>query len=94
MTVLTLNEAADLLRIGVKTVEKLAREKKMPAKKVGREWRFLDTMIMDWLAGVGDVAIDEKPEAILAKNVVSFSAVSKVNIDKAYQEALGTKSKK
>ena len=37
MTVLTLNEAADLLIIGVKTVEKLVREKKMPAKKVGRE---------------------------------------------------------
>lgn len=91
--ILTLNEAADLLKVGVKTAEKLARENVIPARKVGREWRFLDTMLMDWLAG-GDVAIDEKLEAIPAKNVVSFSAGAKANTAKAYQDALGTKSKK
>lgn len=91
--ILTLNEAADLLKVGVKTVEKLARQKKIPAQKVGREWRFLHSKIIDWMAG-GDVAIDEKSEAIPAKNVVSFSVRAKENTAKAYQDALGTKSKK
>jgi len=48
---------------------------------------------MDWMAG-GDAVIEEKSETIPAKNVVSFSAGAKANTAKAYQDALGTKSKK
>ena len=37
---ITLKGAAQLLKMGKSTVNKLARENRMPAHKVGREWRF------------------------------------------------------
>ncbi|MDP6419558.1 MAG: helix-turn-helix domain-containing protein [Candidatus Krumholzibacteria bacterium] len=43
-------EAADYLKMHVKTVCRLAKEGKIPAKKVGSEWRFLKGVLDRWLA--------------------------------------------
>ncbi len=48
--VMTSQEAADYLKMHVKTVCRLAKEGKIPAKKVGSEWRFLRTVLDSWLA--------------------------------------------
>jgi excisionase family DNA binding protein len=48
--VMTSVEAADYLKMHVKTVCRLAKEGKIPAKKVGSEWRFLRTVLDRWLA--------------------------------------------
>lgn len=48
--VMTSVEAADYLKMHVKTVCRLAKEGKIPAKKVGSEWRFLRTVLDSWLA--------------------------------------------
>ncbi len=48
--VLTSVEAADYLKMHVKTVCRLAKEGKIPAKKVGSEWRFLRSVLDRWLA--------------------------------------------
>jgi len=37
---LTIEEAAQLLRIHPDTVRRLLREKRLPGKKIGREWRI------------------------------------------------------
>jgi excisionase family DNA binding protein len=37
----------------VKTVVRLAREGELPARKVGREWRFARAALLDHLAGGG-----------------------------------------
>ena len=47
--VMTSNEAADYLKMHVKTVCRLAKEGKIPAKKVGSEWRFLRSVLDSWL---------------------------------------------
>jgi len=39
--VLNLTEAAAFIRVSQKTLRKMAREKRLPCRKVGREWRFL-----------------------------------------------------
>ena len=49
--ILTLSEAADLIRVSQKTLGELARRREIPAKKVGREWRFLRTALESWLIG-------------------------------------------
>ena len=49
-TVLTLQEAARFVRVSDKTLRELARSGKLPAQKVGREWRFLKSALEDWLA--------------------------------------------
>ncbi len=48
--VMTSQEAAEYLKMHVKTVCRLAKEGKIPAKKVGSEWRFLRTVLDNWLA--------------------------------------------
>jgi len=47
--VMTSVEAAEYLKMHVKTVCRLAKEKKIPAKKVGSEWRFLKSVLDRWL---------------------------------------------
>jgi len=48
--VMTSIEAAEYLKMHVKTVCRLAKEGKIPAKKVGSEWRFLRSVLDKWLA--------------------------------------------
>ncbi len=47
--VLTVDEAAEYLRIPKSSLYKLAKEGKIPCKKVGRHWRFHRETIEKWL---------------------------------------------
>ncbi len=49
--VLTLEEAADLLRSAPAAVEELALGGELPARRIGGEWRFARTAVLDWLRG-------------------------------------------
>lgn len=49
--VLTAEEAADLLRVSVKTVLALARAGTLPGEKVGRAWRFVKTDVLNYVRG-------------------------------------------
>ena len=51
MEILTVDEAAELLRIPRSSVYKLAQEGKIPAQKVGKHWRFNRAILMNWVAG-------------------------------------------
>ncbi len=48
--VMTSVEAAEYLKMHVKTVCRLAKDGKIPARKVGSEWRFLRSVLDNWLA--------------------------------------------
>lgn len=48
-SVLTLEEAAQFLKISETTLYQLIRAGKIPTRKVGREWRFLKSSIIEWL---------------------------------------------
>ncbi|MBU8869417.1 MAG: helix-turn-helix domain-containing protein [Gemmatimonadales bacterium] len=50
VNVMTSVEAAEYLKMHVKTVCRLAKEGKIPAKKVGSEWRFLRPVLEQWLS--------------------------------------------
>jgi excisionase family DNA binding protein len=47
--VLTLNEAAAYLRLPESDVLQLVKEQGLPARHLGKEWRFLKFAIQDWL---------------------------------------------
>jgi excisionase family DNA binding protein len=47
--VLTIEELAIYLKIPKSTLYKLTREGKIPAKKIGRHWRFQKLAIERWL---------------------------------------------
>ena len=48
--VLTVKEVSDLLQIHETTVYKMIREGKIPAFKIGSDWRFSTDLIMRWMA--------------------------------------------
>lgn len=49
--ILTVEETAELLRIPLSSVYKLAQQGKIPAQKVGRHWRFHRDTLINWIAG-------------------------------------------
>ena len=48
--ILNMDEAADLFNVSVKTFIKLLKEEKVPARKIGREWRFSRKALIGWLS--------------------------------------------
>ena len=54
--IMTLEEVAAYLRLKPQTIYKWAQEKKMPAAKLGKEWRFKKSIIDEWFVQ----HIDEK----------------------------------
>ena len=48
--ILNMDDAARLFGVSVKTFIKMLREEKVPARKIGREWRFSRKALIDWLA--------------------------------------------
>ena len=46
---MTVEEVADYLRVTEKTIYRLLRRGKIPATKVGRQWRFQKAAIDEWL---------------------------------------------
>lgn len=48
--ILNMEEAAELFNVSIKTFIKLLKEEKVPARKIGREWRFSRKALVDWLS--------------------------------------------
>ncbi len=53
--VMTLEELAKFLKIGETTLYQLTRSGELPARKVGREWRYLKSEIIAWLKKGGEI---------------------------------------
>ena len=49
--VLTLEEAAKLLRVSNTTLYGLVKQEKLPARRIGREWRFSKNALLEYLKG-------------------------------------------
>jgi excisionase family DNA binding protein len=48
--ILNLEQAIEFLGVSEKTLIKLLREEHIPARKIGREWRFSREALIQWLA--------------------------------------------
>jgi excisionase family DNA binding protein len=46
--ILTIDEVADYLRLTPQTIYKWAQEERIPAVKLGKEWRFRRSVIDRW----------------------------------------------
>ena len=47
--ILTVTETAELLTLSEEHVRRLARARKLPARRVGRQWRFSRRQLIDWI---------------------------------------------
>jgi PTS system nitrogen regulatory IIA component len=64
--ILTLEEVAAYLRLTPQTIYKWAQERRIPAAKLGKEWRFRKSIVDRWLDDRmrgGDSGVDSSPQA-------------------------------
>jgi excisionase family DNA binding protein len=47
--ILTIEEAAALLGVSVKTFNKVLHTQDLPARKIGREWKFSRRALIEWV---------------------------------------------
>lgn len=47
--ILNIEEAAALLGVSIKTFNKVLHSEDMPARKIGREWKFSRTALINWV---------------------------------------------
>ena len=59
-SVMTVKEVADYLRVNQRTVYRLAVERRLPAFKVGANWRFKRGDIDGWIAAQSSAALDDE----------------------------------
>jgi excisionase family DNA binding protein len=57
--------AAGVLGVSARLVLRLARKNKLPGKKVGKEWRFRRTALLQWL-GKSEPSVPEWVEKLVA----------------------------
>jgi excisionase family DNA binding protein len=48
--ILTPQEAAEFLRVPLLTVQRQAKAGRLPGRRVGREWRFSRSALLEWFA--------------------------------------------
>jgi excisionase family DNA binding protein len=46
---LTLSEAARLLQVSTRTLQRMIRQRQLPAFKVGGQWRMRESQLGEWL---------------------------------------------
>jgi excisionase family DNA binding protein len=61
--ILTLEEASRLFQVSTKTFLKLLREEDIPARKIGREWRFSRKALLAWIAAGSSQSYNSADEA-------------------------------
>ena len=47
--ILNIEEAASLLGVSVKTFNKVLHSERLPARKIGREWKFSRKALIEWV---------------------------------------------
>jgi excisionase family DNA binding protein len=51
LRLLTLPEAAELLHVSTRTLQRMIRRKDLPAFKVGGQWRVRESQLTRWIQG-------------------------------------------
>lgn len=69
VSVLTIPELADYLKISQSTLYKLAQEGKVPGQKVGKHWRFHRDAIDEWLKRFGPLSSSTRARTSSAQDL-------------------------
>jgi excisionase family DNA binding protein len=60
---LTLSEAADLLQVSTRTLQRMIRNGQLPAFKVGGQWRVRETQLRQWVENRGIPLVKSEKES-------------------------------
>ena len=59
---LTLAEAARVLHVSTRTLQRMIRNHDLPARKVGGQWRVRETQLMEWIERRDGLATQANPK--------------------------------
>lgn len=90
--ILNLEQACDFLGVGERTLIKLLREEHIPARKIGREWRFSRSALMEWIGSGDSYEYANKEE--LYEVVKDISGNYDVMLDNVFDEITNLKVNK
>lgn len=90
--ILNLEQACDFLGVGERTLIKLLREEHIPARKIGREWRFSRSALMEWIGSGDSYEYANKEE--LYEMVKDMSGNYDVMLDNIFDEVTNLKVNK
>lgn len=90
--ILNLEQACDFLGVGERTLIKLLREEHIPARKIGREWRFSRSALMEWIGSGDSYEYANKEE--LYEVVKDMSGNYDVMLDNVFDEITNLKVNK
>jgi len=48
--ILTPHEAAEFLRVPLLTVQRQAKAGRLPGRRIGKEWRFSRSVLLEWMS--------------------------------------------
>lgn len=57
-TILTVHEVAEYLRLSDAKVYRLAKERRLPAIRIGKSWRFRKDLLDNWLSQCTESGLD------------------------------------
>lgn len=101
MRILNLKQAAVLLNLSYECLRSLAVNNKIPAAKIGKHWRFVETDLVEYLrshysspckVSQGDYSVRRKKQCHSIKEIISGGSVS-VTTASAYNKALARPTK-
>lgn len=49
--ILTLEQAAEMLQLSARTVQRMVSKRKMPGRRIGGQWRFDRDQLREWVRG-------------------------------------------
>ncbi len=74
--VLNLEQATEFLGVSEKTLIKLLREEHIPARKIGREWRFSRDALLKWMAAGDSIDYINQNERYMVSQDISGTSSS------------------
>ena len=85
--ILNIDGAAALLGVSIKTFSKVLREGEVPGRKVGREWKFSRTALIDWVGSSRSRAFLEAAEEPPARRPVATRATRRASAPRPAERA-------
>lgn len=74
--ILNLEQATDFLGVSEKTLIKFLREEHIPARKIGREWRFSKQALINWLASGDSIDYINQSERYIVSEDIKGESIA------------------
>ena len=60
MKLLTPKEAAAILKVSDRTVQRLVSRGEIPAKRIGDQWRIIESTLIDWITNIPKIDLQSR----------------------------------